>query len=126
MVTNRRSAARRRWVHLGVLCAGLLSSCTGEPKKAPPPPHRGPIVLITLDALRADTLGALGGPEALTPHLDAAAAEAHWSGRAVAASSWTVPSMASIFSTSSSPTAENIRSMTSLENTVSDAPVASM
>lgn len=58
--------------------------------------HDGPILIITIDALRADTLGALGGEPALTPNLDALAAEADWAERAVAASSWTVPSMAAI------------------------------
>jgi arylsulfatase A-like enzyme len=60
-------------------------------------PHRGPIVLVTVDALRADMVGALGGPQRLTPHFDALAAEASWAGRAVAPSSWTVPSMAALF-----------------------------
>lgn len=66
----------------------------------PPPPHRGPIVLITLDALRADAVAALGGTgpagRSLTPNFDRLVAEADWAGRAVAPSSWTVPSMASL------------------------------
>jgi arylsulfatase A-like enzyme len=59
--------------------------------------HRGPIVLITLDALRADAVGAFGGPPGLTPALDALSREATWAGTAIAPSSWTVPSMASLF-----------------------------
>ncbi len=59
--------------------------------------HRGPIVLITLDALRADAIGAFGGPPRLTPAIDALAREATWAGTAVSPSSWTVPSMASLF-----------------------------
>jgi len=47
--------------------------------------------LITFDALRADVV-----TERLMPHLDAFFAEADWAGRAVAPSSWTVPSMASL------------------------------
>lgn len=69
-------------------------ACRGD---APPPVHKGPIVLITLDALRADVVGALGGPPRLTPHLDRLASESTWAGRAVSPSSWTVPSMASLF-----------------------------
>lgn len=61
------------------------------------PVHRGPIVLITIDALRADVVGAFGGPEKLMPALDGLAKEADWAGRAISPSSWTVPSMASIF-----------------------------
>ena len=33
------------------------------------PVHRGPIVLITIDALRADTVGAFGGPPKVMPAL---------------------------------------------------------
>lgn len=80
-----------RWL-AAALCAVVAGSCA-----APPPPHRGPVVLITIDALRADMVSALGGPPGLTPHLDRLAAEADWAERAVAASSWTVPSMASLF-----------------------------
>ena len=54
------------------------------------------MILITVDTLRADVIGALGGPGGLTPHLDALAAESAWADAAVATSSWTVPSMASI------------------------------
>ena len=61
------------------------------------PAHQGPIVLITIDALRADVVGAFGGPPKLTPHLDELASQATWAGRAVSPSSWTVPSMASLF-----------------------------
>ncbi len=66
-------------------------------REEPVPVHDGPIVLITIDALRADAIGALGGPPKLTPSLDALARQASWSGRAVSPSSWTVPSMASLF-----------------------------
>ncbi|HVS14250.1 MAG TPA: sulfatase [Thermoanaerobaculia bacterium] len=82
---------------LGV--ATLLAACrpAPEPPAPVPEPHRGPILWITVDALRADVLGALGGDPGLTPHLDALAAEADWAEPAIAASSWTVPSMASLF-----------------------------
>lgn len=79
--------------HLGrlsCLLVAALSSCR------PQPVHDGPVVLITIDALRADALGALGGNPRLTPHLDRFAAQADWTGPAVAPSSWTVPSMASL------------------------------
>ncbi len=71
----------------------LASGCRSEP----PPIHDGPVVLITIDTLRADAVGAVGGIEGLTPNLDALAIESQWAHRAVSASSWTVPSMASIF-----------------------------
>jgi hypothetical protein len=62
-----------------------------------PPVHQGPIVLITIDALRADTVGAFGGPARVMPALSGLAKEATWAGRAISPSSWTVPSMASLF-----------------------------
>jgi len=88
---------------LGTLVAsapGTLGCARKAPPTPPPPPHRGPVVLITLDALRADVVGALDGRlvngHSLTPHFDGLIAAADWAGRAVAPSSWTVPSMASI------------------------------
>jgi hypothetical protein len=53
-------------------------------------------VLITVEALRADVVGALSGESRLTPNLDALAAESQWSEPSISASSWTLPSMASI------------------------------
>lgn len=63
-----------------------------------PAPHRGPVVIITVDALRADAVGAFGGSPGLTPALDGLAGEAALATRAISASSWTVPAMASLFS----------------------------
>ncbi|HEY0512505.1 MAG TPA: sulfatase [Thermoanaerobaculia bacterium] len=75
------------------LCA-LALGCSRKPQV---PVHKGPIVLITIDALRADTVGAFGGPPKIMPALSGLAREATWAGRAVSPSSWTVPSMAAIF-----------------------------
>lgn len=74
-----------------LLAAVLVLACRGEDKNLPPA-HQGPIVLITIDALRADVLG----PK-LTPNLDKLASESAWAGRAISPSSWTVPSMATLF-----------------------------
>lgn len=70
----------------------LLFAACGRPA-----PHDGPIVLITFDSLRADVVGRLGGEPGLTPHLDALLRQSDWGGRAIAPSSWSVPSMASLF-----------------------------
>ncbi len=94
-----REIARHGWG--AVLCAllVLLVACGQEG----PPAHDGPIVLVTFDSLRADAVGGLGGlagdpgSPKLTPNLDALIREADWSGRAIASSSWGLPSMASLF-----------------------------
>ncbi len=72
-----RAASRsyeRRWVaHLGVLLTlaiGLVCGCRGP---AAAPTER--IVLITIDTLRADRVGAYGATRAHTPHLDAIGAQ---------------------------------------------------
>ena len=61
------------------------------------PNRGGPVVLITLEALRADVVSGLGGEPGLTPNLAALIREADWAGRAVAPSSWGVPAMATLF-----------------------------
>ena len=73
----------------------LLGGCDSAASR--PPVHAGPIVLITFDSLRADAVSGLGGPPGLTPNLAQLAREADWAGPAVASSSWSVPSMASLF-----------------------------
>ncbi len=80
--------------YLLLLTIAICAGCSRAPKV---PVHRGPIVLITIDALRADTVGAFGGPAKVMPALSGLAREATWAGRAVSPSSWTVPSMASLF-----------------------------
>lgn len=85
----------RPTLFLFLLAGALLAGCRGGAEEKPV--HQGPIVLITIDALRADVIGALGGPPGLTPAFDGFVREADWSGRAVSASSWTVPAMAALW-----------------------------
>jgi arylsulfatase A-like enzyme len=73
-----------------------IAACR-HPAPDAPGTSPGPIVLITFDGLRADMVGSLGGERGLTPNLDRLAARADWAGRAIAPSSWTVPSMASLW-----------------------------
>lgn len=56
------------------------------------------IVFILVDTLRADRLGVYGHPGKLTPAMDALAAEGTRFERCQSAASWTLPSIASIFS----------------------------
>jgi arylsulfatase A-like enzyme len=54
------------------------------------------IVLISVDTLRTDVLGAYGDTRGLTPFLDSLAAQGTVFERAYASSSWTVPTVASM------------------------------
>lgn len=80
-----RSPRAGAWALLGTL---LLVACGGGPRDS--------LVLVVVDTLRADALGALGaGPEA-TPRLDRLASRAAVFERAYATAPWTMPSIASI------------------------------
>ncbi len=68
-----------------------------SPETAPPGPQRPNVVLYVIDTLRADHLGCYGYDRPLSPRLDAFAEQAVLFERAVAQSSWTRSSMASIF-----------------------------
>jgi len=61
--------------------------------------ERPNLLLITIDALRADHVGAYGSDRGLTPNLDAFAAEATRYDAAYVSSPWTLPSFGTIFST---------------------------
>ena len=54
------------------------------------------VVLVSIDTLRADRLGAYGSERGLTPEIDRLAAEGFLYERALASSPWTVPSVASM------------------------------
>lgn len=56
------------------------------------------IIMIMIDTLRADQLGAYGGPNSLTPTIDSIAAEGVLFELAIAQAPWTQPSVASLFS----------------------------
>jgi arylsulfatase A-like enzyme len=89
------AAAALRWL-AGYAAAAAIGCGPG----APPPPN---LVLITLESLRTDHVGAYGGrsptrPEQpITPNLDAFAAGALRFDDAHAVSSWTLTSHASLF-----------------------------
>ena len=60
------------------------------------PPGRPSIVLVSIDTLRADHVGAYGYEKARTPTLDALARGAVWYANAYSASTWTYPSHAAL------------------------------
>jgi arylsulfatase A-like enzyme len=74
---------------VGWLCA--LLSCSRSPGRPPD------ILLITIDSLRADQLGAYGGRGGNTPHIDRLAGEGTVYENAVAPMPMTAPSHASMF-----------------------------
>jgi arylsulfatase A-like enzyme len=77
-----------------------------RPRSAPspdapeaPPPLRAPppdVILVVIDTLRVDAVGCYGSTLGLTPTIDALASRGTRFDRALATSSWTVPSVASI------------------------------
>jgi arylsulfatase A-like enzyme len=70
-----------------------LAGCRRTARPSPKPP----IIVIIIDTLRADHVGAYGYARPTTPNLDRFSAGAIRFANAHAASSWTVPSMASLF-----------------------------
>jgi arylsulfatase A-like enzyme len=71
-----------------------LLSCAdrASEREAPRPPH---VVLVVIDTLRADALGFGGSPHG-SPHLDRLADESVVFTQAIAPSTWTLPSVASL------------------------------
>ncbi len=61
-----------------------------------PQPPRPPIILVVVDTLRADHLGAYGYPRDTTPFLDALASRGVLFEQAIAPAPWTLPSAMSI------------------------------
>jgi arylsulfatase A-like enzyme len=74
------------WLFATILC--LVAGCTRSQ-----PPN---IVLVVVDTLRADRIGATGNPRGITPFIDSLAARGYVFHNAYAPSSWTNPSVASI------------------------------
>ena len=112
---SSRSAGRARLLRFAglIASAALLSLCGCERKEQPPPtagPEQRPkigilpegapkpdIILILIDALRADRLGVYGHPGGLSPTIDAIAAQGVTFDYCVAAAPWTLPSVGSLF-----------------------------
>lgn len=87
------------WIFLGGLVT-LSVGVVGYPRLASPSAGRGaalpPVVLITIDTLRADSLNSYGGQKSLTPNLDSLAQKSVLFERTFASSPWTMPSMVSM------------------------------
>jgi arylsulfatase A-like enzyme len=87
---------------------GLRLLSAAKVHAAPPSASGQPnIVLVTIDALRADHLGVYGYAQARTPNIDAFAAQGVVFEQATSQAPWTFPSFASLF-TSMYPSELNI------------------
>lgn len=90
-----RTAVRTLQTALGLLFAALLavSSCAREEAPGVPPEN---LLLISVDTLRADHLGAYGYTRDTSPHIDALARKGTLFEQAMSTSSWTLPAHASL------------------------------
>ncbi|UCH36106.1 MAG: sulfatase, partial [Armatimonadota bacterium] len=95
------SPARAVWVRVLMFWPAAFLVIVGWAgvRIAYPSPHRGApnVLLVIVDALRADKLGCYGSSAGLTPELDRFARDAVVFDSAFASAPWTVASMGSIF-----------------------------
>lgn len=93
-------AARKRWHAIVIITLFILAvagaAFTGWRFARESAPHQGPIVLITVDGLRADRLSAYGGPRGATPNIDNLAARGIVFERAYTHSPLTQPAHAAL------------------------------
>jgi tetratricopeptide (TPR) repeat protein len=93
-------AARKRWQAIVIITLFILAvagaAFTGWRFARESAPHQGPIVLITVDGLRADRLPAYGGPPGATPNIDLLAARGIVFERAYTHSPLTLPAHAAL------------------------------
>jgi len=86
-------ASRLRPVSIAVALVVSILGCRGAPPSSPPN-----VLLVVVDALRADHLGAYGYSRPTSPNFDALARAGVLYTRAHAPTSWTNPSVAALFS----------------------------
>jgi arylsulfatase A-like enzyme len=84
-------------VGVGTFIARISFSATPVDAATPPPAGSPNIILITLDTVRADHFSSYGYSRPTTPHLDQFAQEGVLFENAIAPTSWTLASHASIF-----------------------------
>ena len=85
-------------VPAGLLLLALVPLASIPPTLGFAPPVTGDVILISLDALRADRVGAYGNERGLTPQLDRLAQDAVRFERAYAQEPWTLTSHMSMLS----------------------------
>lgn len=77
--------------------ACIMFLACGDPPEPEDPTQPPNFILIVVDTLRADRLRFAGYEKNLSPSFDALRSESVWFRNAYATSSWTLPSMASLF-----------------------------
>jgi len=87
-----RGTSCRCAILAGIALATVLRTSVAAQQ---PPPN---VIVVLVDTLRADRLGVYGNRNGLTPYLDELARRGTVFGNAYAASSWTCPSVTSLFS----------------------------
>jgi arylsulfatase A-like enzyme len=97
-MTSRRKAA--------ALAAAAIVACVGGCARRPP--TRPSVLLVTLEAVRADRLGSYGYSKARTPRLDSVAREGLLFERAYAAAPFCLPAVTTIL-TGRSPRSHGVR-----------------
>ena len=80
---------------VALLLGALLSGCRSTEAQSPPGPP--PVIIVSIDTLRADRVGAYGNPDGLTASLDRFASESVTFTRAWAPSNETLFSHAALF-----------------------------
>jgi len=79
------------------VCAGLLGLMACEPGGRAVPPGPTPLVLISIDTLRADRLGCYGYEKrTVSPHIDALAEDGILFENHISAAPWTIPAHISL------------------------------
>ncbi len=108
---------------VGCIVALALAALLALTCRAPPAVPSN-VVVVLVDTLRSDRLGVYGNPHGLTPAIDTLAGQGTVFRRAYAQSSWTVPSVASLF-TSRFPSQHGVNSVESTldarEDTLAEA-----
>lgn len=89
---NPSRGPRHAWRTLRPLTLAVLAGCAAE---EPPRPN---LLLVTVDTLRADALGLYGYDRPTSPGIDAWARQATRFEAAMATSSWTLPTLATLMS----------------------------
>jgi tetratricopeptide (TPR) repeat protein len=99
-VASYPPAARKRWQAIVIITLFMLAvagaAFTGWRFARESAPHQGPIVLITVDGLRADRLPVYGGPAGATPNIDRLSERAIVFERAYTHSPLTLPAHAAL------------------------------